>query len=182
MKANRSRSRSPRPLPLESLEPRRILAASPLPRPDHVVVAVEENHAYDEIIGASAAPYINSLAAAGATFTQSFAVTHPSQPNYLALFSGSTQGVTDDGGPHTFAAPNLGGELIQSGRTFAGYSEGLPYAGYAGLVTGGYARKHNPRSDFAAGPASANPPMNRFPSDFSKLPTVSFVVPTLGDD
>jgi acid phosphatase len=182
MKASGSRTPSQQPLPLESLEPRSLLAASPLPRPAHVVVVVEENHAYDAILGASAAPYINSLAAGGATFTQSFAVTHPSQPNYLALFSGSTQGVTDDGGPHTFAAPNLGGELIQSGRTFAGYSEGLPSAGYTGLVSGGYARKHNPWSDFADVPASANQPLTSFPSDFSKLPTVSFVIPTLGDD
>jgi hypothetical protein len=57
---------------------------------------------YSQIIGNSNAPYINSLATSGALFTNSFAVTHPSQPNYLALFSGSTQGVTDDNS-HTFS-------------------------------------------------------------------------------
>ena len=51
-----------------------------------------ENHSNTDVIGNSAAPYINSLAAGGANFTQSYAITHPSQPNYLALFSGSTQG------------------------------------------------------------------------------------------
>src|SRR5689334_151780 len=72
-----------------------------VPRPDHVVVVVEENHSDQAIIGNSDAPYINSLASTGANMTSFFAETHPSEPNYLALFSGSTQGVTDDSCPHT---------------------------------------------------------------------------------
>ena len=71
--------------------------------PAHIVVVIDENHSYSEIIGSSDAPYINSLATEGALFTQSFAVAHPSQPNYLALFSGSTHGITNDSCPHTFA-------------------------------------------------------------------------------
>ena len=59
------------------------------PTPDHVVIVIEENHAYTQIIGSSSAPYINSLAAGGALMTQSFGITHPSQPNYLDLYSGS---------------------------------------------------------------------------------------------
>ncbi len=82
--------------------------AKGVPRPDHVVIVIEENHSYSEIIGSSSAPYINSLAAQGALFTQSYAITHPSQPNYLDLFSGSNQGVTDDSCPHYFMTANLG--------------------------------------------------------------------------
>ena len=82
--------------------------ANGVPRPDHVVIVIEENHSYSEIIGSSAAPYINSLAAQGALFTQSYATTHPSQPNYLHLFSGSNQGVTNDSCPHSFSTANLG--------------------------------------------------------------------------
>ena len=63
-----------------------------VPRPDHVVVVVMENRSFNEIIGNSRAPYINELARGGALFTQSYAVTHPSQPNYLALFSGVPSG------------------------------------------------------------------------------------------
>ena len=48
-------------------------------------------------------------------FTASYAVTHPSEPNYLALFSGSTQGVTDDSCPQTFSTENLGHELGVAG-------------------------------------------------------------------
>src|SRR5262249_11245821 len=82
-----------------------------------------------------------------AVFTRAFAETHPSQPNYLALFSGSTQGVTDDSCPHTFAADNLARALLDAGRTFTGYSEGLPSPGYSGCSSGSYARKHNPWAD-----------------------------------
>ena len=65
--------------------------------PSHVVVVIEENHSYDQIIGNADAPFINKLAAEGALFTDAHAIRHPSQPNYLALFSGSTQGTTGDG-------------------------------------------------------------------------------------
>ena len=62
-------------------------AANGVPSPDHVVIVIEENHSYSEIIGSSAAPYINSVAAQGALFTQSHATTHPSQPNYVAAIT-----------------------------------------------------------------------------------------------
>ncbi|MGH2643949.1 MAG: alkaline phosphatase family protein, partial [Chitinophagaceae bacterium] len=71
-------------------------AAVKLPKPDHIIVVIDENKGYDQIIGASQAPYINQLAKEGALFTDSHGVQHPSQPNYLAFFSGSTQGVKGD--------------------------------------------------------------------------------------
>jgi len=115
-----------------------------VPRPDHVVIVIEENHSYSEIIGSSAAPYINSLAAQGALFTQSHAITHPSQPNYLDIFAGSNQGVTDDSCPHYFATDNLGLYLLNASLTFAGYSEDLPSVGSMVCTSGAYARKHAP--------------------------------------
>src|SRR3954451_24396953 len=93
-------------------------AAAGVPRPDHVVIVIFENHQQPQVIGSPNAPYINSLAQGGANFTQSFAVTHPSQPNYLALFSGSTQGISNDSCPHTFTANNLGKQLLDSGLGF----------------------------------------------------------------
>jgi acid phosphatase len=145
------------------------------------VVVVLENHSYDEVIGPQA-PFISSVAASGASFTQSFAVTHPSQPNYLALFSGSTQGITSDSCPHTFATANLARALLDSGDTFAGYSEGLPAPGFTGCSAGSYARKHNPWVDFSNVPASANRPLTAFPANYASLPTLSFVIPNLNDD
>ncbi|MDQ1730827.1 MAG: trimeric autotransporter adhesin [Pseudonocardiales bacterium] len=153
-----------------------------VPRPDHIVVVVEENHSQTNILGNSDAPFISSLAAQNASFTQSFAVTHPSQPNYLAMFSGSTQGVTDDACPYSFSTPNLASQLLQANLGFAGYSEDQPSAGYTGCGTAKYVRKHNPWVDFPAVPASSNLPFTSFPADYSTLPEVSFVVPNLNND
>jgi hypothetical protein len=157
-------------------------SAGSVPRPDHVVVVVEENHSYSDVIGNSAAPYINTLAGQGASFTQSFAITHPSEPNYLALFSGSTQGLSDDSCPHTFSGANLGQELRGGGFGFTGYSETMPSAGYTGCTSGSYARKHNPWVNFSNVPTSANQPFTAFPTDYSTLPTLSFVIPNLRND
>jgi hypothetical protein len=74
-----------------------------VPRADHVLVVVFENKAYQQVIGSAAAPYLTSLAHAGANFTNAHGERHPSQPNYVALFSGSTQGVTDDACPSNWA-------------------------------------------------------------------------------
>jgi hypothetical protein len=179
--------------------------SSSLPRFDHVVIVMEENHGYGQILGPSifpptafpdvlwpyvlrqplpteSDPYIRSLADNGAVFTNSQAIAHPSQPNYLALFSGSTQGVTTDATPpHPFTAPNLGGELIAAGDTFTGYSEDLPKTGYAGEDVADYARRHSPWVDFTDVPPQDNQPFSRFPR-FDQLPTVSFVIPNLQHD
>jgi len=55
-------------------------AATAPPKFDHIVIVMEENHSFGEIIGSSSAPYINSLPGQGALFTQSFAVSHPASP------------------------------------------------------------------------------------------------------
>ncbi|MGI8668181.1 MAG: alkaline phosphatase family protein [Jatrophihabitans sp.] len=160
-------------------------ASGTVPRPDHVVVVMMENHSYSEIIGNSSAPYLNSLAAGGARFTQSFGVTHPSEPNYLAIFSGSTHSLTSDSCPHTYTTQNLGSELIAAGLSFKGYSESMPSNGYTGCTSGAYARKHNPWVNFTSNvPASSNLTFAAFPaaSSYSSLPTVSFVIPNLNDD
>lgn len=156
--------------------------ATSIPRPNHVVIVVEENHSYNEIIGNPSAPYINSLAQQGANFTASFGVEHPSQPNYLDLFSGSNQGVTDDSCPHTFSTANLGSNLLSAGFTFGGYSEDMPSVGYTGCNYNQYWRKHNPWVDFTNIPSSANMPFTSFPSNFNNLPTISFVIPNQNDD
>lgn len=152
------------------------------PRFDHVVVVMEENHSFNDIIGSASAPYINGLAGRGALFADSFAITHPSQPNYVALFSGSTQGLTSDSCPHTFTANNLGNELRTAGFSFTGYSESLPADGSTVCTSGEYARKHSPWVDFSDLPSTVNRKFSEFPTDFTTLPTLSFVIPNLLDD
>jgi Phosphoesterase family len=152
----------------------------------HIVLVIFENRGYGEVIGNSSAPYFNQLAARGANFTDFVAITHPSQPNYLALFSGSTQGTTSDSCPHTFATPNLAQGLIAAGKTFTGYVDALPAAGATVCTSGNYARKHVPWVNFSNVPASATESFTRFPqtasASFSALPDFSFVVPDLCDD
>jgi acid phosphatase len=165
---------------VEALEPRVVLN---VPTPAHVVIVMEENHSYNEIIGSPNAPYINSLASQGALMTNSFALQHPSQPNYLDLFSGSNQGVNDDSCPHSFSAANLASELIAAGLTFGSFAESLPSVGYTGCTApGGYVRRHNPAVDFTNVPSADVLPFSSFPTNYATLPTVSFVVPDLADD
>ena len=148
----------------------------------HIVVVIMENHSFDQIMGSGSTPFIHSLAAGGLLLTDMHGVSHPSQPNYVALFSGATQGVSSDSCPRHLDGANLAGQLIAAGRTFTGYSEGLPSPGYTGCSSGPYARKHNPWADYASLPASVNQPWSAFPSDYSMLPSVAFVVPNLDND
>jgi len=167
--------------------------------PDHIVIVVEENHGYDQIVNNPDAPYINSLIKQGLLFTDSHGVAHPSQPNYIALFSGATQGVKGDRcleDETPYSTSNLGHELLEYGYSFAGYSETMPENGFTGCGQGKsdysngsplYARKHNPWVDWQGDsptglPDSTNLTLQEFPSDFSKLPTVSFVMPNEDND
>ncbi|MFF3008354.1 alkaline phosphatase family protein [Kitasatospora sp. NPDC057940] len=158
--------------------------AAALPAPDHIVVVVMENHAYNQVVGSSSAPYLNSLATGGANLTQSFGITHPSQPNYYALFSGSTQGVTDDSCVSVGAlqGPNLASEVTAAGRTWASYNETLPAQGSTTCSSGKYAQKHNPWFGFGNVPLNSARTFAQFPTDYTTLPNVSFVVPNLCSD
>src|SRR6266536_1345388 len=188
--ASASGSASPSPSPSPSPSASRSASAAPgaatggVPRFDHIVIAVFENHGYDQVIGGGKAPYLNQLANRGALLTNSHGVTHPSQPNYLAMFSGSAHGVSDDSCPRDIAGTaNLGSQLAAAGLTFAGYSEGMPSTGYRGCGGGDrYARKHNAWVDFTVLPASVNRTFADVPADHASLPTVSFVVPNLCND
>ncbi|GAA3297738.1 acid phosphatase [Dactylosporangium vinaceum] len=159
-------------------------AATSVPRFDHIVLVMFENRAYSQINGVSSAPYLNSLATQGAKFTKSYAITHPSQPNYIALFSGSTQGVTSDDCPKNFTGTNLHSQLAGAGLTFKGYSESMPANGYTGCSSGTYQRKHNSWVDFSSVPAASNLTYASFPSpaNYASLPTVAFVTPNMCSD
>jgi phospholipase C len=162
-----------------------ITRAEPLPRPDHVVIILEENHGYAQIMDKrNRASYIHALAKRGALLTESYSVTHPSQPNYLALFSGSTHGITNDGCPLTFDSDNLATRLMDQGLSFAGFSESLPAVGDLSCTSGAYQRKHNPASNWQGTRLAAglNKRFADFPQDFAKLPTVSFVIPDQNND
>lgn len=159
-----------------------------IPLYDYVVVLILENRAYEKIINSPEAPYINSLVGIGASFTESYAIEHPSQPNYLDLYSGSNQGFTNNVFPVTrFKTSNLGYQLITKGRSFKTYSENLPSVGWDGESSNDYVHKHNPAANWMGTdinqiPAETNQPFTAFPLDFNQLPTLSFVIPSLQND
>jgi acid phosphatase len=159
--------------------------AGQLPRPDHVVVVIEENRGYAQIMDKrNSASYIHALAKRGLLFTASYGVSHPSQPNYLALFSGSTQSVTSNACPNTFATDNLASSLLNTGFSFASFAESLPATGDLSCMSGAYQRKHNPVSNWQGTrlPTEINRSFADFPQDYSRLPTVSLVVPNQNND
>ena len=109
-----------------------------------VVLLVMENKDRRQIIGSADAPYMTALARRYGTAGRSFAITHPSLPNYLALVSGSTHGITSDCSACRVSGPNLGTQLDHAKLGWKSYQEGLPQRCFTGAAAGRYARKHDP--------------------------------------
>ncbi|HEY0417353.1 MAG TPA: alkaline phosphatase family protein [Gaiellaceae bacterium] len=142
-------------------------AAGGVPRVDHVVVVVFENHERGSVLGSGAAPTFDALAAKYAQATDYRAVAHPSLPNYLALVSGSTHGVTTDCWPCAQTGPTIGTQLTRRGMSWGAYAEGFPngasfdFHHVPFLYFPGERRKVHPFSAF----------------DPRKLPAFAFVAP-----
>ncbi len=151
-----------------------------IPRASHVTVIVMENRDDQRVVGNAQAPYFNeTLLPQGRLLANSHAVTHPSEPNYLALFSGSTHGLHGDRCPVSYDGPNLASQLAAAGRTFIGFAESMPNDGYRGCWSGTYARKHNPWVDFTNVPAASNRVYRGLPAT---VPSVMWIVPNMCND
>ena len=118
-------------------------AATP-PGPPHVMVIVMENREESSVVGQPDAPYTTSLANGYGQATHWYGVSHPSLPNYLAMVSGSTQGVSDDGTSYSFAGPAFVDQLAQRGIGWRAYMEDMPSPCFGGASSGRYAKKHDP--------------------------------------
>lgn len=146
---------------------------------DHVVWVVFENHGADAVIGATDAPYLTRLATACGQATDYHGVAHPSLPNYLAMTSGSTHGVTDDAGPASH--PVDGPSLFSQAQDWRSLQDGMAKPCSSGNA-GRYAVKHNPVQYYpglAADCAARSVPMTS-PPDLSARFT--FVTPDLCHD
>ena len=161
-------------------------AGAKVPAFDHVVVLVFENREASSVLGVRTAPTFNAYARRYANLTRYYAVTHPSLPNYLALVSGSTQGITSNCTSCVVDTKSLADTVEASGRTWKTYAEGLPSPGYLGPFRGRYAKKHNPFAYFrsvAANPARRRQivPLPQLSADLEagSLPNFSLVVPDL---
>lgn len=161
-------------------------AATKAPAFRHVIVVVFENKEYGTIIGKADAARFNRLAKRYALLTNSFGVTHPSLPNYIALVSGSTQGIDSNCTKCSVDARSLADTLDGAGKTWKTYAEGLPSPGFTGGTSGDYAKKHNPFLYFEniasdAARRARIVPYGRFADDLAAgaLPDFSLVVPDL---
>ena len=132
------------------------VAAPAVPRFRHIYVIVMENREYGTIVGDPSAPYINGLIARYGLATNYRAVAHPSQPNYIALFSGSTQGVKDNG-VHRLSRANLADQLTAHGISWRVFAQNVPLGCFTGATarggadgSGTYARKHEPAISFTS--------------------------------
>ena len=110
-------------------------AADPAPHYDHVFVVVEENHGFPDVVGDPAAPNFNALASQYGLATNYFAVSHPSEPNYVALLGGGTFGVADDNPYYVNRVDqqSLVSQLDHAGLPWHAYLQGLPHPGYQGI-------------------------------------------------
>ena len=161
----------------------------PVPSFQHVLVVVMENKDQASVLGSKQAPQFNALAARYAVLSGYRGVAHPSLPNYLALVSGSTQGIHSDCTRCVVSARNLADTLERSGRTWKTYAEGLPRPGFTGPYSGRYAKKHDPFLYFRNVLASPSRrrrvvPLRQLARDLAanRLPPFSLVVPDLCHD
>jgi len=155
----------------------------------HVVLVVFENKESSEVVANPAAPTFNALARRYASLTNYDAVAHPSLPNYLALVSGSTEGITSDCTDCLVSARNLSDTLAAAGKSWKTYAEDLPYPGFTGGSAGRYAKKHDPFlyfRDVVDSRARRNRvvPFPQLTHDLARhrLPDFSLVVPNLCND
>jgi hypothetical protein len=166
--------------------PASVLPASTSSR---VTLIVMENKEAPDVVGSASSPYVTALAHRYAIATRSYAIRHPSLPNYLALTSGSTQGITSDCTDCHVAARNIVDQLEAASISWKAYMEDLPAPCSRAGATAGYAKKHDPfmyYDDVARSPQRCAKvvPFTQLASDLRRgtLPTFSFISPNLCDD
>lgn len=177
---------TPTPAPTPVSTPSPSVAAGP----SHVWLIVFENRSYGQVIGSADAPYFNRLSGAYGLATNYHGVARPSEPNYLALISGSTQAVTDDG-THSFDAPTLLQQLDAAGRSWHVYAQNVPGGCFTGATASGgpdgagtYARKHEPAISFryVSGDAARCAQITDLSSFDPAVADFTLIVPNLCND
>jgi len=154
-----------------------------------VVVIVMENAESDEVLSSASAPYIDSLSSRYALASESYAISHPSVPNYIALTSGTTAGISSDCTGCRVRARNIVDQLEAAGLAWKAYLEDVPGPCFSGARAGEYAKKHNPfayYTDIAgvAGRCHRLVGFKQLAADLRRgqLPTFAWITPNLCDD
>jgi hypothetical protein len=117
-------------------------------RLDRVFIIVLENHSAKGVIGDPNTPYITSLAQRYGEAANYFGVTHPSEPNYIAMTSGSNWFTNNDNPANRFDHTNVVDTLEAAHISWDAYMEALPADPLADFAPSAaqplYASKHNP--------------------------------------
>jgi hypothetical protein len=157
----------------------------------HVVVIVMENKEEVDVLGRSDAPFLTGLAHRYAYVPRSYGIRHPSLPNYIALTSGATHGITDDCEDCNVRARNLVDQLEARHISWKAYMQGMPQRCFTGASgsSGAYRRKHNPfvyYDDVRRDPARCRKivPMSELAADLrrGRLPTFAWITPDMCND
>jgi membrane-associated phospholipid phosphatase len=169
--------------------PARKAARRPAPRVTRVVLVIEENHEFGQVIGSRRAPFLNRLAAHGTLLTHYYAITHPSLPNYMALVAGSPLGIHGDCRRSHRPGRNLVDQLERAHIAWKAYYQGLPAPCSAVVEAGAYAKKTDPFAyldDVRTSPARCHRvvPLDRLRPDLrrGRLPRFVVIVPDLRHD
>ncbi|TMB76559.1 MAG: hypothetical protein E6J46_11275 [Chloroflexi bacterium] len=168
---------SPTPVAVVQRPPAPSPEPTTTPAPSHVFVIVMENRSYDQAI---AGRYSAQLAAQYGVATNYHGVSHPSLPNYLAMTSGSTWGVADDGF-HNLPAGGLGAQLTAAGIDWRAYMEGMTNGCFRN--GNGYALKHNPFAYYGSTCPPQVVPLSQFAHDLAgSVPRFVWITPNLCHD
>jgi phosphatidylinositol-3-phosphatase len=169
--------------------PARQAARRPPPRVTRMVLVIEENHEFGQVIGSRRAPFLNRLAAHGTLLTRYYAVTHPSLPNYVALVAGSPLGIRGDCRRCHRPGRDLVDQLERAHISWKAYYQGLPAPCSAVAEAGACATKTNPFAhldDIRSSPARCHRvvPLGRLRPDLrrGRLPRFVVIVPDLRHD
>ena len=179
---------TPTPSPTPTASPAPSPTPASFPAADHVFLVVLENHAFNQVIGSSFMPYLNSLAAQHSLATNYFANTHPSIGNYFMLTTGNIE-TNNDAFPGTVTSDSIPGALAAAGKTWKAYMESLPSVGYTGGDVYPYFKHHNPfaymTDVLGSSTETANlVPFTQLSSDLGTgtLPNFAFIAPNAEDD
>jgi phosphatidylinositol-3-phosphatase len=164
-------------------------APAALSAPAHLVLVVEENHEFGQVIGSRQALFLNRLAASGTLLTNYYAVGHPSLPNYLALLGGDTFGVHSDCTRCRLRATSLVDQLEPAGISWKAYYQDLPAPGADVAHAGAYTIDVDPFlhfDDVRSSPARRHKvvPLGQLDADLAanRLPRFAVVAPDLWHD
>ena len=161
----------------------------------NIFVIVLENHSASGVIGDPNAPNMTALAQQYATATDYYGVTHPSEPNYVAMISGSNWWTNNDNPANRFDHVNLVDQLEAAHKSWAAYMEALPVNdkladSWPSSSNALYASKHNPFvlfQDVRSDPSrlARIRPYTQLQTDLQKqstTPSFAFIVPDQCND